>query len=62
MFSIAFFKTFYGNDIPAAKKAMSENGVDYLVVTRLMHPDFHHDVSVLTEVFSNDEVTIYSYD
>ena len=55
-------ETFYGNDIPAAKKAMSENGVDYLVVTRLMHPDFHHDVSVLTEVFSNDEVTIYSYD
>ncbi len=55
-------ESFYGDDIAAAKQAMSENGVDYLVVTRLMHPDFHHDGSAFTEVFSNDEVTIYSYD
>ena len=47
----------------AEKEAIiAELGVDYLVVTRLKHPDFHHNGSLFTEVFSNDEVTIYNYD
>ena len=41
--------------------AMDMNGIDYLVVTKLGHPDYKCTSMKLKLVFENEDVKIYQY-
>ncbi len=59
MFSIN--EKFYSEDTAVAEAAMEMSGVDYLVVTKLNHPDYQENSPKLKLVFTNDDVSIYRY-
>ena len=50
---------FFSEDTAEAGKALKDEKIDYLVVTKLMHPDFQASHEILEEVYSNSDVTIY---
>lgn len=52
---------FYHWDPTVANIAMEVNGIDYLVVTKMGHPDYKRTSKKLIEVFRNDDVKIYKY-
>ena len=52
---------FYSENAREAEAAMELNGVDYLVVTSLGHPDYQPVSTKLKLVYTNDEVSIYKY-
>ena len=54
-------ETFFSSDVVAAETAMEMNGVDYLVVTKMGHPDYKCTSLKLKRVFINDEVQIYRF-
>lgn len=53
---------FYSDDFLAAEAAFEVAGVDYLVVTKQEHPDYHATSKNLKLVFNNSKVMIYKYD
>ncbi|MCR5581766.1 MAG: hypothetical protein K6F66_09290, partial [Pseudobutyrivibrio sp.] len=52
---------FYSDNGKEATLAMDMSGVDYLVVTEMGHPDYQCSSPKLNLVFTNGEVSIYSY-
>ncbi len=52
---------FYSSDTYEAETAMDMNGIDYLVVTKMGHPDYKETSLKLKLVYTNDEVDIYQF-
>ena len=52
---------FYSSNAREAEMAMDMNGIDYLVVTKLGHPDYKCTSMKLKLVFENEDVKIYQY-
>lgn len=51
---------FYSNNPAEAETALNMNNINYLVVTKMGHPDYKAKSPMLKLVFENDEVSIYS--
>ncbi|MBR1623772.1 MAG: hypothetical protein IJ675_07700, partial [Pseudobutyrivibrio sp.] len=52
---------FYSKDAVEAETAMDMNGIDYLVVTKMGHPNYRCTSLKLNLVYTNDEVEIYQF-
>ena len=52
---------FYSEDTAVAEAAMEMSGIDYLVVTKLNHPNYKSSSTKLKLVYTNDDVSIYRY-
>ena len=52
---------FYSEDWKEADASIELNGIDYIVVTDMGHPDYEGDNWQLDLVFENDDVRIYKY-
>ncbi|WP_028241894.1 hypothetical protein [Pseudobutyrivibrio ruminis] len=52
---------FFSENANEAETAMDMSGVDYLVVTKMVHPNYKVNSLKLELVFSNDEVSIYKF-
>ena len=52
---------FYSPNPAQAETAMDMNGIDYLVVTKMGHPDYKKTSLKLKLVYTNDEVDIYQF-
>ena len=52
---------FFSDNSAEAELAMEMNGIDYLVVTEMMHPGYEPSGLKLKLVFKNDEVSIYRF-
>ena len=51
---------FYSENLAEAETALNMNDINYLVVTKMGHPDYKAKSPMLKLVFENDEVSIYS--
>ncbi|WP_167511417.1 hypothetical protein [Pseudobutyrivibrio xylanivorans] len=58
---LATNEKFFSDNFMEAQAAMEINGIDYLVVTKQMHPDFQPESQRFELVFKNSDVTIYKY-
>ncbi len=52
---------FFSSDPNTANSALSLNGINYLVVTQIGHPDFVNTNPQLEKVFENKDVSIYKF-
>ena len=52
---------FFSKNAKEAETAMDMSGVDYLVVTKMSHPNYKATSLKLQLVFENDEVSIYKF-
>lgn len=50
---------FYSDDVDVQQRALEENNIDYLVVTKQSHPEYKDSNPQLKSVFANADVIIY---
>ena len=56
---LATNEAFFSSDASAQQKALEENDIDYLVVTKQAHPEYKDSNPNLKSVFVNSDVIIY---